>query len=184
MPTKANQLSLWTRTLATVSVLGICLHLQAMDRWKALSQIESCDNDRAIGSAGEVSRYQIKPRIWQRYAPPSADWQNPQEALAVVKTAMKARCANFERRFHRPPTDLEFYILWNAPAQVRRPTTVVLKRAKRFCNLVCREEGQSGRLVRDQGNPPTTQPVPNHTNPNTTGPNESRALDKSLAASH
>ena len=130
------QISLRKRVFATVFMLGVCLRLQAMDRWSALSQMESCDNDRAIGHAGEISRYQIKPRVWQRYASPKADWENPQDALVVVKTAMRVRCAAFERTSHRSPTDLEFYVLWNAPAQVWRPTKVVLARAKRFCNLV------------------------------------------------
>jgi hypothetical protein len=51
---------------------------------------------------------------------------------------MQERCAAFERTLHRPPTDSEFYILWNAPAQIDRPGKVVLRRAERFCNLVNR----------------------------------------------
>ena len=37
-----------------------------MDRLDALSQIESRDNDRAVGSHHEVSRYQILPAFWPR----------------------------------------------------------------------------------------------------------------------
>ena len=36
----------------------------AMDRWEALSMIESGDNDRAVGHGGEVSRFQIRPGLW------------------------------------------------------------------------------------------------------------------------
>ena len=55
------------RSLAPVVLaFGICLQLQAMDRWAALSQIESGDDDHAVGAAGEISRYQLKPEIWQR----------------------------------------------------------------------------------------------------------------------
>jgi len=111
-----------------------------MDRWSALSQIESGNNDRAIGRAGEISRYQIKPKVWERFAPLQADWEKPEESLAVVKEAMQARCKNFERSFHRPPTDFEFYVLWNAPAQIRHPTKPVSARAKRFCNLVAPDD--------------------------------------------
>jgi len=120
-----------------------CCQLQAMDRWSALSQIESGNNDRAVGRAGEISRYQIKPKIWAHYAPDKADWGKPQDSLAVVKEAMQARCRAFERSFHRPPTDFEFYVLWNAPAQIRHPTKSVSARAKRFCNLVEQEDGSS-----------------------------------------
>jgi hypothetical protein len=49
---------------------------------------------------------------------------------------MQQRCATFEHTAHRPPTDTEFYILWNAPAQIQRPGKTVLGRAERFCNLV------------------------------------------------
>jgi hypothetical protein len=120
-------------------VFSVCLQLQAMDRWSALSQIESGDDDRAVGAAGEISRYQIRPEIWRRYAPADADWTNPANAVSVARQAMQERCAAFERAAHRPPTDSEFYILWNAPAQVLRPGKAVSGRAARFCNLInCR----------------------------------------------
>ena len=86
------------------SVFGMCLRLQALDRWSALSQIESGDDDCAVGSAGEVSRYQIKPEVWRRHAPAKADWANPDDALFVARETMQERCAVFERAFHRPPT--------------------------------------------------------------------------------
>jgi hypothetical protein len=130
------------RLSAAVLLAGVCLRLQGMDRWSALSQIESGNNDRAVGRAGEISRYQIKPRIWERYAPLKADWEKPQDSLEVVKDAMQARCRAFERSFHRPPDDFEFYVLWNAPAQIRRPAKSVSERAKRFRNLVTQEQSQ------------------------------------------
>ena len=36
-----------------------------MDRLSALSQIESGDNDRAVGKAGEISRYQVLKNEWR-----------------------------------------------------------------------------------------------------------------------
>jgi len=110
-----------------------------MDRWSALSQLESGDDDSAVGAAGEISRYQIKPEVWRRYAPEDADWTNPDSALSVARKAMQERCAAFERTAHKPPADAEFYILWNAPAQIQRPGKAVLDRAERFCNLVNRK---------------------------------------------
>jgi len=111
-----------------------------MDRWSALSQIESGDNDKAVGRMGEISRYQILPNVWDSFAPEKANWENPKEALHVAKEAMKKRCADFERTFHRAPTDFEFYVLWNAPAQIVRPGPVVSERAKRFCNLLSKDD--------------------------------------------
>ena len=127
-----------SRILVSTAALlcGLCLDLQGMDRWSALSQIESGDNDRAVGRAGEVSRYQMLPEIWERYAPKDAKWENPKEALSVAKEAMQERCDGFERTNQRPPTDFEFYVLWNAPGQIQRPSAAVAERAQRFCNLI------------------------------------------------
>jgi hypothetical protein len=119
---------------------GVCSAGAAMDRWSALSQIESGDNDKAVGRMGEISRYQILPDVWDSFAPEKANWENPNDSLAVAKKTMKKRCANFKQSFHRPPTDFEFYVLWNAPAQIERPGTVVSERAKRFCNLLSKNE--------------------------------------------
>ena len=136
--------------LGIAMILGVCLQVHATDRWEALSLVESGDNDRAAGADGEVSRYQVKPEMWRQYAPTNADWSDSQGALAVAKTIMQERCAAFERSTHRPPTDFEFYVLWNAPAQVLRPGKRVSGRAERFCNLV-RSAGST--IPRDAGDP-------------------------------
>jgi hypothetical protein len=124
--------------LITTVALGfeVSLQVQAMDRWAALSQIETRDNDNAVGSAGEISRYQIKPRLWRRYARSDASWTNPVEALAAARDLMKERCSSFEHSYNRQPTDFEFYVLWNAPAQIDKPRKAVRERAERFCRLV------------------------------------------------
>ena len=73
-----------------LSVVGLCLASSALDRWAALSQIESGDNDKAVGRMGEISRYQILPDVWAAFAPDTANWENSQDALAVAKEAKKA----------------------------------------------------------------------------------------------
>lgn len=123
-------------SMVVFALAGICFGSAAMDRWAALSQIESGDNDKAVGKRGEISRYQILPDVWAAFAPDKANWENPKDALAVAKETMKKRCADFEQTFHRAPTDFEFYVLWNAPAQIERPGSAVTERAKRFCNLL------------------------------------------------
>ncbi|HZR19338.1 MAG TPA: hypothetical protein VFE51_18765 [Verrucomicrobiae bacterium] len=133
------------KVIITTVVLGaaVSLEVEAMDRWAALSQIETRDNDRAVGAAGEISRFQIKPKLWSQYARSDADWRNPAEALAAARQLMKERCTAFERLYNRQPTDFEFYVLWNAPAQVDRPRKAVRERAERFCRLVARDERQA-----------------------------------------
>jgi hypothetical protein len=79
-----------------------------MDRWAALSMLESGDDDRAVGQFGEVSRYQILPKLW-----PGGDPRNGQEALAAACGIMQARLDRFQKDHGRPATDFEFYVLWN-----------------------------------------------------------------------
>jgi hypothetical protein len=117
-------------------VAQACCEACGSNLWLALAQFESGGNDRAIGTVGEISRYQIRPEIWRRYAAPQANWQHEPDALEVAKKIMSERCARFEKTFHRDPTNREFYILWNAPAQVKRPHRIVAQRAARFCKLV------------------------------------------------
>ena len=112
------------------------------DRWAALAMVESGCNDRVIGRAGEVSRYQIKPAVWRAAQPAWDDPLNPWAALRVAQSIMRERSAAFEQRFHRAPNNFEFYVLWNAPAQLigtRRNAAVtktVAARAQRYSNLV------------------------------------------------
>ncbi len=93
--------------------------------------IESGDNDGAVGSRGEISRYQIRPELW-----PGGNSLNSRDALEAAREVMKPRLEAFKRTHGRPATDFEFYILWNAPWDVNHPTKAVTERALRFVNLV------------------------------------------------
>ncbi len=103
----------------------------AMDRWAALAMFETGDNDRIVGRAGEISRYQIRRELW-----PSGNPLDACVALANAQQIMSSRLAAFERTHGRTPDDFEFYVLWNAPAQINHPHRVVAERAQRFVNLV------------------------------------------------
>ena len=109
-----------------------------MDRWSALSMLESGNNDYAVGHQGEVSRYQILPKLW-----PGGNPQNRQEALAAAKEIMQVRLNHFEKINGRSANDFEFYVLWNAPWQMNHPSRTVAERAERYSNLV-----QHGELAR------------------------------------
>jgi hypothetical protein len=112
-------------------LVGLAMPALAMDRWEALSMIESGNNDHAIGAVGEVSRFQIRPELW-----PGGNPQNPQQALTAAQKTMIPRLNRFERNHKRQPTDFEFYVLWNAPWVVDHPTAAVKERARRYANLV------------------------------------------------
>ncbi len=101
-----------------------------------LAMIESGGNDAAVGTHGEVTRYQIG-RAEMRQHPDLA--KSPTNTALATKYTLEIwqhRVFHFAAEFNRAPTDLELYILWNAPAQIRHPHAVVLERAQRFENLL------------------------------------------------
>jgi hypothetical protein len=126
------------RLTSLILLLVVCAFVpsaHAMNRWAALSMIESGNDDLAVGSLGEVSRYQIRPYLW-----PGGNPHNAMEALDAAKTIMQPRLAKFEHSHGRVPTDFEFYVLWNAPQEVNHPCKAVAERAHRFVNLVERTD--------------------------------------------
>ena len=112
-------------------ILMLSTNALAMDRWTALAMLESGGDDRTVGRAGEVSRYQIRPELW-----PGGNPLDRSIALANARCIMSSRVTAFERAYGRPPNDFEFYVLWNAPAQINHPHRAVAERALRFMNLV------------------------------------------------
>src|ERR1700685_4470830 len=98
----------------------------AMDRWAALSMLETGDNDNAVGPGGEVSRFQVQRSLW-----PGGDPRNPKVALVAAQDIMRPRLEKFLQSHKRPATDFEFYVLWNAPAKINLPSAPVAERARR-----------------------------------------------------
>ena len=105
--------------------------------------IETGNDDREVGGAGEVSRYQIMPVVWHQFSH-SESYRNPAAAQAVARHLWAALYAQFKQQAHREPTDFDMYVLWNTrygyyarkgfdPARLG-PT--VRDRAQRFVNLI------------------------------------------------
>lgn len=117
--------------MCTLAALGTVYSASGMDRWTALSMLETGNNDSVIGSCGEISRYQIRSELW-----PGGNPLDPKTSLVIAKKVMRARLSRFEQTHKRSATDFEFYVLWNAPAKVNHPTPCVIERAQRFVNLV------------------------------------------------
>jgi hypothetical protein len=107
-----------------------------MDRTSALSMLETGDNDRAVGSAGEISRYQVRKLEW-RSVTNSANYTDSETAKRVMLKIMDKRIQAFKAHFGRNPTDYEFYALWNAPSQAMegKISHTVAARCERFANL-------------------------------------------------
>ncbi len=107
--------------------------------------LESGDNDNAVGPGGEVSRFQIQRALW-----PGGDSHDPQVALTAAKDLMRPRLDRFEKKYRRPATDFEFYVLWNAPAKINRPSRPVAERARRYANLVQKNEPQTTNFTQQK----------------------------------
>jgi hypothetical protein len=109
----------------------------------ALGMIETGNNDREVGKAGEVSRYQILPSVWKSYSN-SRDYQNPEVSLQVARQHWTYLANYFKQRAGHEPSDFDMYVLWNTSfgyyarkGFVRQQLNpVVIDRAQRFVNLV------------------------------------------------
>lgn len=134
------------RTLALLFVLCPMVSF-GMERLAALSMIETGNNDRMVGRAGEISRYQILKREW-RSVTSSTRYTDPETAKAVTLVLIERRAQSFQANYNRPPTNFEFYGLWNAPGQVlnRRVSRTVAERCQRYANL-CDWKGTPTRYV-------------------------------------
>src|SRR5882762_9678325 len=98
------------RTLASLLVLCPMMSF-GMDRLAALSMLETGNNDRIVGRAGEISRYQILKSEW-RSVTNSLRYADPDTARTVTLTLLDRRLQAFRSAYNRNPTNFEFYALW------------------------------------------------------------------------
>ncbi len=125
-------------SILLLSLLPVCGF--SMDRLSALSMLETGNDDRAVGSAGEISRFQVKKAEW-RSVTNSANYCDSETARKVMIQLMDKRIHAFHDHFGRMPTDFEFYALWNAPSQALTGhiSPKVAARCERFANLCDRD---------------------------------------------
>lgn len=130
--------------LATETSL-IALHQDFEAKLRAISQIESNDNDKAKGKHGELSRYQIKRAVWRQHFPDEKDQRHiPAEARRCAKAHLcwlELKLCLAQGIKHPNPRDV--YAAWNIglAAYSRRDYTLaklpitIRQRADRFTNL-------------------------------------------------
>src|SRR4051812_33425872 len=70
----------------------------------ALGMIETGNNDREVGKAGEVSRYQILPSVWKAYSN-SREYQNPEVSLQVARQHWIYLATYFKQQAGHEPSD-------------------------------------------------------------------------------
>lgn len=93
----------------------------------ALGQIESGDDDFAVGSHGEISRYQIMPKLWQEKAA-GRNPRDPAVARAVAASILNSRIARYVKLHDTQPSPAAIYRLWNPRCHDETAT--------RYANLV------------------------------------------------
>lgn len=117
-------------------------HAAALTDLEAISLIESGANDSAVGDAGEVSRYQILPKVWRQYTQ-SHEYRNSGLSFQIARRHLDNLMGSFQRATGRSPADFELYVLWNAGLdyyrkrgfQAQRVHHIIRERAERFVNL-------------------------------------------------
>lgn len=88
----------------------------------ALAQIESGhlkNPDQARGTSGEVSRFQIMPKVWKSYSR-SRNYSNPEVAWSVARRILQDRQAWFTSATGREPAPFDLYVMWNKPGLYER----------------------------------------------------------------
>ena len=138
----------WFR-LILVAALSMTMSARAMTTepttWlAALSQVESGDNQHAVGKAGELSKFQITEGAWKDHCRCAFTHARDEELAEII--ALKIRHANWARlkqALKREPTPAEEYTSWNIGLKgfsrygysIRRVPKVYRERAERFENL-------------------------------------------------
>src|ERR1700722_3505256 len=78
----------------------------------ALGAIETGNNDREVGAAGEISRFQISPAVWKSYSE-STNYQDTKTAEAVARMHWNFLAKYFTEKTGRAPDDFDMYVMWN-----------------------------------------------------------------------
>ena len=103
----------------------------------AIAIVESNTNDNAVGAAGERSRYQITPRVWNAYAVRGERPECPSHASRVGVAFINAEIIPALRRQNIPITAKTVAACWNfGPKAARRDWP---ERVKRYADNVQRQ---------------------------------------------
>jgi len=99
----------------TAETTLIALQQDFNAKLRALSTIESNDNDKAKGKHGELSRYQLKRSVWKQHFPSEKDQRHiPAEARRCAKAHLcwlELRLCLAQRK--REPDPRDVYAAWN-----------------------------------------------------------------------
>jgi hypothetical protein len=125
-----------------ILVLSVMSAHAGLSKLEAISMIETADRDWIVGKAGERSRYQIMPKVWQSYTT-SRDYRNPELARTVAERHLAGLEETFRKATGREASDFDRYVLWNGGPtyyakinfDASRVHPVIRERADRYVNL-------------------------------------------------
>jgi hypothetical protein len=139
-----NPLAIMISLLATETTL-IALQQDFDAKLRALSQIESNDNDKAKGKHGELSRYQLKRSVWRQHFPSEKDQRHiPSEAKRCAKAHLcwlELKLCLVKKTNNPSPKDV--YAAWNLGLEAysrrgydfNKLPANIRSRSERFTNL-------------------------------------------------
>jgi hypothetical protein len=124
-----------------------------------LGELETGNDDAAVGRHGEVSRYQVMPRVWREYGG-KLDPRDPRVSVKVAGCVLAERIAVYQAVAGREPTDREVYGMWNAPGALARArgrveglSKRVRERCERFGALVERRRAEGAASAKATARP-------------------------------
>jgi hypothetical protein len=81
----------------------------------AIAYIESGDNMRAVGKAGERTAWQIMPATWACYVRPDEKLKitRREDAFVVANRIYAHNYVRFVKATRRAPTHVDVYAMWN-----------------------------------------------------------------------
>lgn len=114
--------------------------------FRALADVESGGNDKAIGSKGEVSAFQILPHIWTKYSDSLCTpyhVQNRMKSMGVARKLNSYNLSVYKKDTGNLPPVYDMYVMWNygitkykkAKYNRSKLPKKVKERADRFINL-------------------------------------------------
>lgn len=110
----------------------------------ALAQLESGNQPDAVGAAGEITAYQVCPKVLSEQGFTVASLAGERSAALVVQIIWQRRVNHFVITHQRQPRASEIYLLWHRPARVLSPKARERARAVRFENLWVAEVNHQG----------------------------------------
>jgi hypothetical protein len=133
-------------TIASISAAVAIAFADQMAYLRPLSMLETGNNDYAIGSVGERSRWQIRKTTWNKYCklPFESHSRNPKISAAVAGLHVQYLHNKLTTAYGgREPSPAQLYCAWNMGLTgfrrrkylVSRCPAAVQERAERYANL-------------------------------------------------